>query len=80
LTKAVNPTFRRPKGLLIDLDGTVLPKSNQPSNAVKAAITAASKINPGCHRLRAGSGRCLPLRPTVWSNDIADCRQWGNFD
>lgn len=46
MTKAVNPTFRRPKGLLIDLDGTVLPKSNQPSNAVKAAITAASKIIP----------------------------------
>jgi hypothetical protein len=76
LTKAVNPTFRRPKGLLIDLDGTVLPKSNQPSNAVKAAIAAASKIIP----VAIASGRCLPLRPTVWSNDIAGCRQWGIFD
>ena len=46
MTNTNNPKIRRPKGLLIDLDGTALPASQQPSERVKAAIKAASEIIP----------------------------------
>ncbi|MBN4064430.1 HAD-IIB family hydrolase [Dehalococcoides mccartyi] len=37
---------RIPAGLLLDLDGTVLPENNQPTARVKEAIAAASRIIP----------------------------------
>jgi HAD superfamily hydrolase (TIGR01484 family) len=40
------PNGRVPKALLIDLDGTVLPSSNQPTDAVMSAIRAASELIP----------------------------------
>lgn len=40
------PSLRVPKGLLLDLDGTVLPGTNQPAPAVVTAVTAASKRIP----------------------------------
>jgi HAD superfamily hydrolase (TIGR01484 family) len=39
-------TERRPKGLLIDLDGTVLPRDDQPTKTVLNAVVAASKEIP----------------------------------
>ena len=46
MTDSPRQTERRPKGLLIDLDGTVLPESNQPTEAVVNAVVAASKEIP----------------------------------
>jgi len=40
------PTGAIPAGLLIDLDGTVLPENNRPTTRVIDAIKAASKIIP----------------------------------
>ena len=44
--RCLTDSNRRPKGLLIDLDGTVLPRDNKPTEAVLSAIGAASKIIP----------------------------------
>jgi HAD superfamily hydrolase (TIGR01484 family) len=38
--------FERPSGLLIDLDGTVLPKNNRPTKRVIDAITEAARLIP----------------------------------
>lgn len=40
------PIDARPSGLLIDLDGTVLPENNRPTRRVVDAIFAASKLIP----------------------------------
>ena len=44
--RCLTDSNRRPKGLLIDLDGTVLPRGNKPTEAVLNAIKAASEIIP----------------------------------
>ena len=44
--RCLTDSNRKPKGLRIDLDGTVLPRDNKPTEAVLNAIRAASKIIP----------------------------------
>jgi len=42
-----NPNLVKcPAGLLLDLDGTVLPSDNRPTSRVVAAVTAAAKLIP----------------------------------
>ena len=54
IPSASSPTaFERPSGLLIDLDGTVLPENNRPTKRVIDAIIEASRLIP----IAVASGR-----------------------